>query len=69
MNDTPADKATYTFHLTVPMPYTATANGVLVSTEAAGRQADLQLAMDKPMASYLAAVAVGQFASETLHLR
>jgi aminopeptidase N len=65
VNDTPADKATYTFRLTVPHPYTATANGVLVSTEPQGTDQTLVWQMDKPMASYLAAVDVGQFVAET----
>jgi len=65
VNDTPADKATYTFHLTVPRPYTATANGVLVDTKAEGTGQTFTWQMDKPMASYLAAVDVGQFTTET----
>jgi aminopeptidase N len=65
VNDTPADKATYTFRLTVPRPYTATANGVLMSTEPRGTEQTFVWEMDKPMASYLAAVVVGQFTSET----
>ncbi len=65
VNDTPADKATYIFHLTVPKPYTAAANGVLVDTKAEGRNQTFTWQMDKPMASYLAAVDVGQFATET----
>ncbi len=65
VNDTPADKAVYTFHLTVPKPYTATANGVLIDTRAEGEGQTFTWQMDKPMASYLAAVGVGQFATET----
>jgi aminopeptidase N len=65
VNDTPADKATYTFHLTVPAPYTAAANGVLVSDEPAETGRMFTWNMDKPMASYLAAVDVGKFSSET----
>ena len=44
VNDTPADKATYTFHLTVPKPYTATANGVLADTRAEGDGPNVHLA-------------------------
>ena len=65
VNDTPADKATYTFHLTVPEAYTAAANGVLVDTTVEGTDRTFTWQMDKPMASYLAAVDVGRFATET----
>ncbi len=64
VNDTPADKATYTFRLTVPQPYSAVANGVLVSTERQGTDQTFVWKMDKPMASYLAAVNVGNFVTE-----
>jgi aminopeptidase N len=65
VNDTPADKATYTFRLTVPAQYTAAANGVLTGTAAKGTTRTFTWKMDEPMASYLAAVSVGRFASET----
>ncbi len=74
VNDTPADKATYTFRLTVPTPYTATANGVLTGTAPANAAAaapapggarTFTWVMDQPMASYLAQVEVGRFALET----
>jgi aminopeptidase N len=65
VNDTPADKAVYTFHLTVPGPYTAAANGLLVDTRVEGADRTFTWQMDKPMASYLAAVDVGRFAAET----
>jgi aminopeptidase N len=65
VNDTPADKATYTFHLTVPTIYTAAANGTLAGTEQQGDKQTFTWRMDKPMASYLAAVDVGRFLTET----
>ena len=65
VNDTPADKATYTFHLTVPEAYTAVANGVLTSTVPGHGMLTFNWTMAEPMASYLAAVAVGKFTSET----
>jgi aminopeptidase N len=65
VNDTPADKAAYTFHLTVPEPYIATANGVLVDTLTAGNDQTFTWKMDEPTASYLAAVDVGRFSTET----
>jgi aminopeptidase N len=65
VNDIPADKATYTFRLTVPQPYTATASGVLTGTETQGSSTTFTWKMDKPMASYVAGVAVGRFELET----
>jgi aminopeptidase N len=65
VNSTPADKATYTFQLTVPEAYAATANGVLVATTAGDGKRTFVWAMDRPMASYLAAVTVGRYVSET----
>jgi aminopeptidase N len=63
LNDHPSDKATYTFRLTVPTQYIAVANGNLVDAlEGEGRHTFVW-EMDKPMASYLAAVAVGDFIS------
>lgn len=64
VNDTPADKATYLFHLTVPKPYMAAANGVLLRTTDAGADQIFTWEMDKPMASYLAAVDVGRFQTD-----
>jgi aminopeptidase N len=66
VNDTPADKATYDFRLTVPEPYTATANGVLVGNETTSNPSEetartYRWQMDKPMASYLAAVSVDEY--------
>jgi len=60
-NDHPSDKATYTFRLTVPESHVAVANGVLVETvpSAAGRTFVWE--MRRPMASYLAAVSVGDY--------
>jgi aminopeptidase N len=64
VNDTPADKATYTFRLTVPQAYTATANGVLVATETTGAGRTFVWRMEQPMASYLAALGVDRFTLE-----
>jgi len=49
----------------VPEAYTAAANGVLVDTKAEGTDRTFTWQMNKPMASYLAAVDVGRFAMET----
>jgi aminopeptidase N len=61
VNDTLLDKATYTFHLTVPAGYTATANGVLSASQPAAGKQTFVWTMDKPMASYLASVTVAQY--------
>jgi aminopeptidase N len=61
VNDHPSDKATYEFRITVPKPFVATANGVLVESQDRGGQQTFVWVMDRPMASYLAAVAVGEF--------
>ena len=65
VNDLLADKATYTFRLTVPSAYTATANGVLTGTETTGAKQTFTWKMDQPMASYLARSDVGKFTLET----
>ncbi len=65
VNDTPADKATYVFRLSVPKPYTAVATGVLTSTTSDGDRQTSVWEMKDPMASYLAGVDIGQFVSET----
>jgi aminopeptidase N len=60
VNDHPLDKATYTFHITVPRPYVAAANGVLVSTVTHGPWRTYTWQCRQPMASYLATVEVGR---------
>jgi aminopeptidase N len=56
-NDHPTDKATFSFEITVPPGVEAVANGRLVErTDTVWRWA-----MDEPMATYLAQLAVGQF--------
>jgi aminopeptidase N len=65
VNDHPSDKAAYLFRLTVPTPYTATANGILREARAEGAVTTFQWEMDEPMASYLAAVVVGRLVADT----
>lgn len=67
VNDHPSDKATYTFHLTVPSGLTAVANGDLVAqTQSAdGKRTIFTYEEKAPMASYLAQVAVGDYQLET----
>ena len=63
-NDHPRDKATYHFEITVPKPFVAVANGLpLDKTETPGDTGDTTAVFDmpRPMASYLATVAVGRF--------
>ena len=69
VNDHPSDKATYTFRLTVPSPYVATANGILAGTETHGANQTFVWETDQPMASYLAAVTVDLFQIEELPAR
>ncbi len=59
VNDHPSDKATYLFRITVPKPYVAAANGVLVDTIAEGYDRTFVWEMKQPLASYLATVSVG----------
>jgi Aminopeptidase N len=61
-NDHPSDKATYTFHLTTPSDVTALANGERdrVTAVRNGRST-VTWRMRKPMAAYLAMVAIGRF--------
>ena len=66
VNDHPSDKATYTFRITVPKPYVATANGVLVATEDEGEEQTFVWEMRQPLANYLAAVAIGEFTVEEM---
>jgi aminopeptidase N len=60
-NNHPLDKATYAFHVTVPKPYVAAANGVLKETKDNGGTRTFEFVMDDPMASYLTTLAVGNF--------
>jgi aminopeptidase N len=62
VNDHPSDKASYTFHLTVPDGYTAIANGTVVSQTATGEGHTTWTYDEKaPMASYLTQVAIGDY--------
>ncbi len=64
VNDHPSDKAAYVFRLTVPRPYVAAANGVLVATEAGEADQTFVWEMEEPLASYLATVAIGEYELE-----
>jgi aminopeptidase N len=65
VNDHPRDKATYRFEITVPKPWVVAASGTLRETIDDGSQIRYIWEMDKPMASYLASINVGQYVVET----
>ena len=60
-NNHPADKATYEMRITVPEGVVAAANGVLAGQTAAGGKTTYTWQMDRPMATYLAAIYIGDF--------
>ncbi|MFC5178065.1 M1 family metallopeptidase [Nocardioides taihuensis] len=60
-DNTPGDKATWTFDITVPDGTEAAANGDLVSHDSDGASTTWTWVQDVPMATYLATVAIGQF--------
>jgi len=61
VNDTPRDKATFDFAVTVPRGLTVMANGVLVSHIAAGARTTWRWHEGDPMAPYLATATLGRF--------
>jgi aminopeptidase N len=60
-NNHPRDKATFTFHITVAKPFVVAANGVLKERTDHGATWTYEWAMDDPMATYLATIAIGNF--------
>ncbi len=60
-NNHPSDKATYTFTITVAKPYLVAANGVLIDEIDHGATRTYIWAETRPMASYLATLAIAQF--------
>ncbi len=60
-NNHPSDKATFTFQLTVPDSVTAAATGLLSEETSADGLTTTTWHMDDPMATYLAAVYIGDF--------
>lgn len=70
VNDTPEDKATYTFHITVPAGYTAVANGLPTGHDSTGHggtgtTTTFTWQSTAPMASYLATLEIGRFTQMT----
>lgn len=61
-NEHPLDKATFTFDITVPQPYTAVANGILaaVTDSDDGSARTFTWEMTSPMATYLAIVSIDE---------
>ena len=60
-NNHPSDKATFEFHITVPASTTAAATGLLIDETTVDGRTTTTWRMDDPMATYLAAVYVGEF--------
>ncbi len=60
-NNHPADKATYTFRITVPEPYEVAANGLLRETVTEDGRVTATWQMDQPMASYLTTVHINDY--------
>ena len=58
-NDHPADKAAFTFRVTVPAGLTVAANGTLVDTIENGGTTTFVWDLPQPMATYLATVVIG----------
>jgi aminopeptidase N len=65
VNDTPGDKAAYTFRVTVPAGYTAVANGLPAARSSTGTTTTFTWQSTAPMASYLATLEVGRFTQLT----
>lgn len=66
VNDHPLDKAIYTIVVTVPEPYEAAANGVLVDETDNGETTTYRFEIRDPMASYLTTVNINDFDVETM---
>ncbi|MDQ1618283.1 MAG: hypothetical protein QOE19_852 [Actinomycetota bacterium] len=60
-NDTPRDKATYDFRVTVPRGVTAIANGDLTGQTRKGRWTTFRWHNREPMSTYLVTVTTGRF--------
>ena len=66
VNDHPLDKATYTFHVTVPSPLEVAANGTLIEAMDNGNSTTFTFEVRDPMASYLATIDIDEFDIETM---
>ena len=61
VNDHPADKATFSYAITVPNGLDVVANGEPAGTVTGGRETTFRWRGARPMATYLALVAIGRF--------
>jgi len=61
VNDHPLDKATYTFHVTVDLPYVVAANGNLIDAQRDGDKVTYSWEHTYPTASYLVTVNIADF--------
>jgi aminopeptidase N len=61
VNDHPRDKATYTFHITVPKPYVAIANGTLQEAVDNGDTTTYVWASRDPIPSWMVTVNIAEF--------
>ena len=61
VNDHPSDKATYAYHVTVPKGLKVLANGEPAGTTAGSTTTTYHWRSARPMASYLAMLAIGRF--------
>ncbi|HMN30282.1 MAG TPA: M1 family metallopeptidase, partial [Caldilineaceae bacterium] len=64
-NNHPSDKATYEFTITVAKPYVVAANGLLIDEQEHGERRTYVWAENKPLASYLATLAIAPFVVKT----
>ena len=60
-NNHPSDKATYEIRIIVPESFTAASNGILAAKTTTDSKTTYTWRMDDPMATYLAAVYIGEF--------
>ena len=65
LNETPADKATYTFRITVAKPFSVAANGLQQSVSDNGSTRTFVWGTDNPVAPYLVTLAIGKLTEET----
>ncbi len=68
-NNHPTDKATFTIRITVPERFTAASNGLLTHEAVVDGHRTVTWESDDPMATYLAAVYVGEFERHEYRLR
>ena len=61
VSDHPTDKATWTFHITVPTNLAAVANGELTAIESGTDVSTFTWEQNEPMASYLVLLLVGEY--------